>query len=267
MTADPLDGPRAWADRFTELLVAYRLLVTAAVVVAGLALYFTDASLPAVEIGTRLKVIVFAGLGGAVLVWVPGSRLVKWLYSPDWRYLLEIDARDTEIALYKLSPQAFGRLSVVEGELFQLDGEQPVYECRQFDPEQLRAVGTWRGSASDLELIEERERIDEIRRTLEDEAQKGLSIRMKVGSIVRTAVNSITRDMLAEVEGATIYQGSQVEDTVRAAMEEYDVREEFEQADARDGENGKFRFGEDRAPDPGPEDENGSAPETEEATP
>jgi hypothetical protein len=80
-----------------------------------------------------------------------------------------------------------------------------------------------------MELIQERERIDEIRETLELEAQRGLSIRMKISSIVRTAVANATRQRLKDEESVTMYSGESIERAVQEAISEEGLSDEIEQ--------------------------------------
>jgi hypothetical protein len=220
------------AELLVELLVAYKPPITLLLAGAAGAVYAGVIDAPAIElpsVGRELKLLILAGLASAILGWIPASKVVKWLYSPEWTYLLETDARENDIALYKLSPQQWADLEVLHGELYQLQASVAVYEARAYVPDRNTAIGTWRGSASDMELIQERERIDEIRETLELEAQRGLSIRMKISSIVRTAVANATRQRLKDEESVTMYSGESIERAVQEAISEEGLSDEIEQ--------------------------------------
>src|SRR6056297_2777042 len=193
-----------------ELLKAYRHWVGLAVVVTlGLLWYFGLPDLPSFPREPRLFAMgALAAIAGG---YAPAMKIVDYLYSPDGTYLVDIDARDNGFALYRLSPEKWERLTVETGELYRLKTSADAYACRQYWPDYDVCIGTWRGSASDLELLEERERIDEIRTTLEQQAQEGLTIRMKMGSIVRTAVRDIVNDLVGQYEGTAIHRGEHIE--------------------------------------------------------
>ncbi|WP_255148997.1 hypothetical protein [Halorarius halobius] len=217
---------RSWRDVATDLLTAYKTWIAlglAAVVVADATGYI---SLPTVEVSRPVKIMLLGALGGLLLGWAPASRIVKWLYDPPTVWLLEVDAREDDVALYKLSPQQFSELDVLHGELHRLSAKHELWECQAYIPDRNTAIGTWRGSASDMELIADRERIDELRSHLEQQAQKGLSIRIKVGSIVRDAVHDITDELTAQYEGITIYRGEKVQTAVNDALDDYDLLDE-----------------------------------------
>jgi hypothetical protein len=199
-----------------ELLTAYRWWIGSATVVAvGLAVWFGLPEIPEIPRGPRLFAV--GALAAIALGYAPAMKIVEYLYSPEGTYLVDIDARDNGFALYHLSPEKWEHLEVETGELYRLKTSADAYACRQYWPDYDVCMGTWRGSASDLELLEERERIDEIRETLEQQAQEGLTMRMKVGSIVRTAVRDIVNDLVSQYEGTAIHGGERVETTKSAS--------------------------------------------------
>src|SRR6056297_1151917 len=204
-----------------ELLKAYRHWIGLAVVVTlGLLWYFGLPDLPPIPRGPRLFAMgALAAIAGG---YAPAMKIVDYLYSPDSTFLVDIDSRDNSFALYRLSPEKWEHLTVEKGELYRLKTSANAYACRQYWPDYDVCIGTWRGSATDLELLQERERIDEIRRTLEQHAQEGLTIRTRMGSIVRTAVRSIVNDLVGQYETAAIHRGEHIETAVSDAMDDYD---------------------------------------------
>jgi len=207
-----------------ELLTAYRWWIGSATVVAvGLAWWFGLPDLPTIPREPRLFTV--GALAAIALGYAPAMRLVDWLYSPGGTYLVDIDARDNGFALYRLSPEKWEKLSVESGELYRLKTSADAYACRQYWPDYDVCIGTWRGSASDLELLEERERIDEIRTTLEQQAQEGLSIRTRMGSIVRTAVRGIVNDLVSQYEGTAVHKGERIEQAVQEALNDHDIQD------------------------------------------
>jgi hypothetical protein len=235
---------RNWKDVLTEVLTGYKFWIglgVAGVIVAD-AVGVVD--LPTVRLTKQMKVLLVGLTGGALLGYLPSAKIVEWLYSPNWVYLLEVDARTDDFALWKLSPEQFDDLDVLHGELHRLSATAEVWEAQAYVPDRNSAIGTWRGSASNMELLEERERIDELRETLEAEAQQGMSIRIKVGAIVRSAVNDIVHDIVGQYEGITIHRGEQVENSVQEALEDYDLlsREEDEREDDLNESEGGERW-------------------------
>lgn len=179
---------------------------------------------------TAWIVVVVFGAVAAAGGWFAGKKVVAWLWEPNWRYLLDIDARQDPIALYRLTPEKFGRMNVIKGELKRWDAKYPVYTCQNYDSEMNICMATWMGSAEDLELLQERERIDEVRESLEKEAQKGLTTRMRASSAVREAVGSITNGMLEAIESSTFDQEGDLEQAIAEAVEKYDLEAEIEAA-------------------------------------
>jgi len=219
---------RSKLDATVDLLTAYKTWIGVGVLgvviadAAGL-LALSDYLNGLPNVGKEVKVGLVAALGGLLLAWGPATKIVNWIYDPPEVHLLELDARETDIALYKLSPQQFADMTVVHDELYRMHGEVEVWCCRAYVPDRNTAIGTWMGSASDMELVRERERIEEIRGTLEDEAKKGVRLRMQLSSIVRDAVGRITNDFIKTYEGETIYAGDRIGDAVDDALDEYEL--------------------------------------------
>jgi hypothetical protein len=233
---------RNWKDVLTEVLTGYKLwlgLGVAGIVVADA---LGAINIPKVTLTKPVKVLLVGLTGGLVLGYLPSAKIVEWLHSPNWVYLLEVDAREDDFALWKLSPEQFADLDVLHGELHRLSATDEVWEAQAYVPDRNSAIGTWRGSASDMELIADRERIDELRGTLEEQAQEGMSIRIKVGAIVRSAVNDIVHDIVGQYEGITIHRGEQVENSVQEALEDYDLleRESDEREDDLSEDGGRW---------------------------
>ncbi|RXK46599.1 hypothetical protein [Halorientalis pallida] len=233
-----------------ELLTAYRWWIGSATVVAvGLAVWFGLPEIPEIPRGPRLFAV--GALAAIALGYAPAMKIVEYLYSPEGTYLVDIDSRDNGFALYHLSPEKWKHLEVETGELYRLKTSADAYACRQYWPDYDVCMGTWRGSASDLELLEERERIDEIRETLEQQAQEGLTMRMKVGSIVRTAVRDIVNDLVSQYEGTAIHRGERVEDAVNEAMKDHNLRDD-EEREREEQRQTEHQDGDKFGPDPKP---------------
>lgn len=218
---------RSKTDAVVDLLTAYKTWLGVGIVgvaVADAAGVITIGSVASsFNIGQEVKVGLLGVTGGLLAAWGPATKIVSWIYDPPEVWLLELDARETDIALYKLTPQQFADMTVVHDDLYRLSGLVEVWACRAYVEDRNTAIGTWMGSASDMELVRERERINEIRETLEDEAKRGVRLRMQLSSIVRDAVNRITNDFITTYEGEVIYSGDRIGDAVDEAMDDYEL--------------------------------------------
>lgn len=232
-------GPEDRNDNsWKDVLVRDRWkLIGLGIAVAGAWAYFGyDVTIPR---WARLFVLS-SGLA-ALVAYAPASRIVAWLFSPDFTYLVDLDARDNELAIWQLPPKAWRELEVSEGELYRVRATVPAWECKGYDPEENSALGTWRGSASDLELIEDRERIDEIRGILEDLAKEGLTIRVKQSGIIRDSVRGIVMSFIEGFESESLYDGDEIEKSVEKALTRWtDDDDENEPDEIAPGDDGSL---------------------------
>jgi len=177
------------------------------------------------DIPRRLKLAFYAFVAAAVLGYPAAVRIVDYLYRPEHTYLVGFNAEKDEIGVWKLPPSSWRDLEITEGELYSLQAAHPAWECRSFDPDELQAEGSWRGSATDLELIESREAINEVRNDLEDLAKEGLTVRVKQSSIVRGAVRDIVQAFISDYETETLYDGDELQAKVDEAIDHWDLDE------------------------------------------
>jgi hypothetical protein len=225
----------AAGSTWKETLVRDRWrLLGIALLVAAIAAYFGWE----IEIPRWAKLFVVTLVIGGFLGAAPADRLVSWLFRPSFTYLVDVDARTDDFAVWKLPPDAWRELEVDDGELHQVRATAPAWECESYDPETNTATGTWRGSASDLELVEDRERIDEIKTELEDLAKEGLSIRIKQSGIVRSSVRTIVKSFVEGFERETLYDGSAIEDAVTDALSHWEESDDDQEADDDLGDDG-----------------------------
>jgi hypothetical protein len=221
------DG-RTWK----EVLVADRWRLLGVLLLAGAALVFLGYE---VEIPRWARLFLIAASVTAALGYPAAARLVAWLYRPNYTFLVDLDARRDDLAVWRLPPKTWRDLEVQDGELYQIKSLYPAWECKDYDPEENTANGTWRGSASDLELIEDRDRIDEIRTILEDLAQEGLSIRIKQSGIIRSSIRGIVMSFVEGFEKETLYDGDQIKKSVEKALDRWDLKDEKELPGDPDG--------------------------------
>lgn len=214
------------ADRWRILGLA--LLVTGIAVLLGV-----DLSIPR---WTRLFGVTF--LVAAGIAYIPAARIVRWLYRPAYTFLVQLDAEDSDMAIWALPPTVWREIEVTDGELFPLQAAVPAWECRHYEPEENVATGTWRGSASDLELIQERGRIKEIRGVLEDLAKEGLGYRVMQSGIVRGAVRSVVLSFIETFERDAVYDGEEIRQAVDETLGEWEYDDEVVKVSDEVGDDG-----------------------------
>jgi len=206
-----------------ELLVQSRWFLLAVALLTTLVLSITywlvQPEIP--DFGRPAKLFAVTFFVGALFAAPWASKLVDWLYTPDVKYLLTTNAETNELQLWKL-PLPLWRDLDIEEDLHLWDASRHVYEAREFDQEENRAVGTWRGSATDLELVEHRENVKEVRGDLEELAREGLAIRAKQSSIVRASVSDIVMEFVGDFEVETMYSGEQIQNRVEDALADLD---------------------------------------------
>jgi len=167
--------------------------------------------------------VVGGSLAVAGIVGYVGAEIIDW-YTDDPEHIYYVKVGFPDGGIWQLTPAKHERTQVIEGELHELSWTtHRAYEVEDYEPELDLAVGTWRGSATNLELIEDRERIDEIRDDLEAMAQEGLSYRIKAGRATRQAVADILNGLLASAEGATFDFEEKVESSIEGAIRDHDL--------------------------------------------
>ena len=120
-----------------------------------------------------------------------------------------------ETGFWELSPSAWELVDVVDGQVYKTDGTKwPMIFVEAFDPEELRAVGTWRGSKSDRELLRWEKELAELRQDIEPDADQSIDLELSVASRVRKAVKAIGQAIIEEHAEATTYEGEKVADVL-----------------------------------------------------
>jgi hypothetical protein len=198
-------------ERFLSvILVGAILLVLAAYVTV-------DWSLP-----RPVEVFTFAFVLLLPVGYVVASYAVSLLWSPDYVYLLDIDAREIDGALFAFPRDSFQQMEVVDGDLDQLTPSLAI--GKKVDLEAMTVKGTWRGTMSDRELLRALEKIDECRSQLEDDAKRGFAIETKAWSIIRNATRKAVLSVVDTFEAGTLPDdGDSIDDEIEAAIEKFDL--------------------------------------------
>lgn len=219
------------AELAVDLLKAYRnwigLAVLVIVATAVAAIAFLGIDLPTIQISRDQKVFAMAAVLLGILGYFPLAKIYGWLYDPPKRYIVSLGLSG-EPGIYELTPAAWQDVTVIEDELYQWEGMTwPTYEAEGFDPNSMTAVGTWRASEPDSELLRYEKRLDEVRNDLEEQADTSIDTEIQISSRVRQAVKEIGQAIIDEHASATTYNGDRVADVLA------DIRKDVEE-DTRD---------------------------------
>lgn len=217
-----------------DLIKAFRLYIFLTFAGVVTALWYYQPDLPNLSLQTEVAII--AGIGAFALGYVPAWALLNYLHNPPKRYIIslglsesppddaELSPQAFEPGIYELTPNAWERVRVLDGNLYQWEGMRwPTYECLGFDREDLEAVGTWRGSKPDSELLRREKEIGELRTNLEQAADHSIDLEIAISSKVRQAVREIGQSMIEEHASATTYDGEKVAEVLS------DIRQDIEE--------------------------------------
>ncbi|CCQ34325.1 hypothetical protein HLRTI_001514 [Halorhabdus tiamatea SARL4B] len=224
------DSRPAWL----ELAIAYRywigggLTVTFLTLLLGVVVFGLE--LPEISLNQPTKVFLFGGLLAAISGALPAAKIIDWLYDPPKRYVVSLGLKKSETpAIYELTPTAWESVWVEEGDLYQWENtNHPVYEAESFDPENLIAEGTWRGSKSDRELLRAEKKVEELREEIEKEADMSIDLELSIASRVRKATKAIGQVIIEDYAATSTYEGERVRDVLS------DLRQDVED-DTGDG--------------------------------
>jgi hypothetical protein len=184
---------------------------------------FLGIDAPTIEISRDTKVFGLAAVLLGIVGYFPLAKVYAWIYNPPKRYIVSLGLSG-EPGIYELTPKAWENVTVIEDELYQWKGMTwPTFEAEGFDPHSMTAVGTWRGSEPDSELLRYEKRLDEVRDTLEEQADTSIDTEIQISSRVRQAVKEIGQAIIDEHASATTYNGDRVADVLA------DIRKDVEQ--------------------------------------
>lgn len=226
MTYDHLDRPDGEAGY--QLLLDWlktniTLVLAAALFAAAIALHLGYD----IEIPRFWKVAGLAGL--LVTPWgmFLGSKVLEFLHDPMPIYLIDLDARETDGALYRLSFTSFNDLDVRSGQLTELTPNLRV--GKDVDIDEGKVTGTWRGTLDDTELARALETVYECRGELQDQAQRGFAIETSATVIVRNAVRDTTRSIMDTFKSGTLPdEGDGLEAAIDSELEKFDLANKVE---------------------------------------
>lgn len=165
----------------------------------------------------------------APLGYLTGNYIASMLYDPMYIYVLDIDARYTDGALYRFPFEEFKELESRDGQFDQVTSQ--LYIVKNVDLETMEATGTWRGTLTDRELLQALSKVHETRGMLEQDARRGFTIESQAFSIVRGAVMDEIRTIVETFESGTLASnGESLTRQIDAALDEFDLQHEIDQA-------------------------------------
>ena len=211
---DLLDWLRARAPQLVVLSIAAAIVT----MVAGF-----DVSIPRFWYIAGLTALLVTPLG-----WMTGSKVVGWLYDPSFVWLIDLDARVLDGGIYRLPPDDFREMDVLDGEEFinstyELTQLSPnLYVGKQVDLEDMTVVGTWRGTLDDRELTRALRAVHECRGQLQEDAQRGFILETSAFVVVRRATrNTVKRVVELFEDGSLPDSGSGIEQAIDKELEEF----------------------------------------------
>jgi len=156
-----------------------------------------------------------------------GQKVVSLLWSPNHIYLLDLDARYTDGAMYRFPFEHFHELEVTRGALDEVTSN--LYIGKNVDLEEMTVQGTWRGTLTDRELLTALSKVDECYGQLRDDAKEGFTFKNKKFSIVYNAVRDGVLGVIETFEkGALPDEGESIGDAVDDALDRYDLENRVE---------------------------------------
>jgi hypothetical protein len=218
------DRPPTTTELFFQFLRA-RFLSIVLVIVGGLALtalLVTDGEIPRWIRLVGITAILISPFG-----YVVGSSITNLLPDPPGVVLVDVDARRMDGAVYWLPIDDFHDLEVTDGRLNQV--APSLYFGKHVDLDDLTAVGTWRGTMTDRQLLRGLQKVYECRGQLEEDAKKGFVLETQAFTIVRTAVRDATQTIVETFQRGTLPdEGEGINEAIDNALEQYDLEARIE---------------------------------------
>lgn len=210
-------------SRISDIINDHLKFLVAIGVGAALIMETTN-SWPSVELPAWTELAAMLVVLGVVAGYFAAGKI--WDLLPEQRgiFIPCIEAENTEkIELWELTEDQWEDLTVEDGTLNELpECKYRAYEAVSYDPETNTAVGTWRKSKANSELVGHNEvsdaieEIAELRGAYERIVRRGDKIYRRIGSIIRVLDRERARDQNRALEGHTTPSlgGRTVEDVI-----------------------------------------------------
>ncbi|QSG06086.1 hypothetical protein [Halapricum desulfuricans] len=144
------------------------------------------------------------------------------LSTTDWVYLVDLDARTVDMAIYRMPPHELARVDVLEGDLAKPSPR--IYLGKAVDLDARTCKGTWPGTLDDRELLASLHAVRRCRGKLEEDAKKGFALRSNLHAIVRQATRKNVLQVVETFErGALPGDGQHIDESVTESIDSFDV--------------------------------------------
>jgi hypothetical protein len=207
------------------------LLAVAAV--SGFALFVLSTIL-GVEYPRTLRIMGVAVFASLLFVGRPtASKVRSLLWDPNWIWLVDIDARKTTGAIYRLPGQQFREWTVENGDL---DWVRPnLCFCKNVDLEAQTVEGCWRGTLTDRELMRSLQAVEECRGQLEQDAKRGFAIEAQAFTIIRNATRQAVLRIVSTFERGTLPdEGEGLTEEINDAIEQFGIERKIRDTETDD---------------------------------
>lgn len=221
MTDLPPEPDRGYGVKALDLLKARLLSVALLLVLTVVSVtYFGGIWSPPRWLWLALFTALFAQF-----IAIPAGLYCRSIVgSTDWYFLVDLDATTEDMAIYQMPHRYISNYEVLDG---QLDNPAPrIYIGREIDPEEKTAVGTWRGTFTDRQLLATLQAVRQCRNQLEEDARVGFALRNNLFSIVRSAVVRNTEVIVEAFEDGTLPErGDAIDKVIDETIDQFDPEE------------------------------------------
>lgn len=213
------DGPRTLPEAVYEF-VRSRFLSIIAVLLLGTLL----AALIGLDLGLPrwAHLSLLTGLLLSPFAWMISDWVLRLLPDPPGVVLVDVDARKMDGAVFWLPIDDFHELEVLEGELNQVAPE--LYFGKSINLDNMTAVGTWRGTLSDRQLLRGLQKVYECRGQLEEDAKKGFVLETQAFTVIRNTVRETTATVVETFKrGSLPDEGEALDNQIETALDQFDL--------------------------------------------
>lgn len=212
-----------------------------------------NAEYPTPPEGSGLLVLAAVVVGG--VGYVSAGQIYGLLPDEEGIFLVAFDAsEEAGGSVWELSEDQFEQMEVYAGSLFQWPTSKRVYEVREYDPGENKAVANWRESvpgselAGNTQVVDVLEQIAELRDEFEPEAQRFRLVKRRLRSVARRMDRRRDRDQQAILDPHLTPdfggdEGATVSDVLDEEMPDHllpNSMQADEQTDDHSGESGEF---------------------------
>jgi len=217
-------------DKLLDLLKARFLSIVfvVLVVLVGAAIINVDLSVPRWAHLFALVFIVLLPYG-----YIIGNYVASLLWNEEHIFVVDLDARFLDGALYAFPPAEFRDLETREGQMCRLTPH--LFTAKNVDLQAGECLGTWRGTLDDRDLLRALHNVDECRGELQEDAKRGFAIETQAWTIIRSATRAATKRVVRTFEDGTLPdEGNSIDRAIDEALERYDLDDRLRRIDMDD---------------------------------